>query len=194
VTVFLIVFALWVPSSGAAPVCALGMVPCFVFCGGPPQLKDANQAVPRLQKVEYEKLSRLDEVSALVTTQFGKCVGIIGWKRYRFRVWAVGTVDQAATSWDGLRTVDVILENFNGFTENQLLPRPRYIRAEIIRRVWKRLDHPPSPGDHIRVEGELHWDAHGFLEIHPAQNGDVQYPPASVGSKACSPVPTPAGT
>jgi hypothetical protein len=193
-TTFLTVFALCVPSSSAAPVCVFGMVPCFVFCGGPPQLKDADEAALRLRKTEYEKLNRFDEISALATTQFGKCIGINGWKRYHFRVWAVGTVDQAATSWDGLRTVDIVLENFNGYPENQLLPRPRYIRAEIIRRVWKHVDHPPCRGDHIRVEGELHWDGHGFLEIHPRKIDDLRYLPASIGSITCSPAPTQAGT
>jgi|SRR5580700_1111181 hypothetical protein len=184
---FLLIFALGAPpASNAAPVCVLGMVPCFLACGSPPRLKDTNEAALWLRQTEYEGLSRFDEISALVTTQFGKCIGINGWKRYRFRVWAVGTVDQAATSWDGLRTTDLVLENFNDHTRDQLLPRPRYIRAEIIRRVWKHLEHPPCHGDHIRVEGELHWDGHGFLEIHPSQVTDVQFVSVSTNSKDCT--------
>jgi hypothetical protein len=175
---FLNVFALCAPSSSAAPVCVFGMVPCLVACGGPPQLTDAHQAIPWLRQTEYQKLTRFDEIGALVTTQFGKCIGVNGWKRYRFRVWVLGIVGQAATSWDGLRTVDVILENFNGYTQAQLLPGPHYIRAEIIRRVWKHLGHTPCQGDRIRVEGELHWDGHGFLEVHPSWISDVEYPPA----------------
>jgi hypothetical protein len=102
-------------------------------------------------------------------------MGINGWKRYRFRVWAVGIVVQAATSWDGLRTVDLALESFNGNSLQKLLPQKSYVRAEVVRRVWKRLEHPPSRGDIIRVEGELHWDGHGFLEIHPSQTSDVRF-------------------
>jgi hypothetical protein len=189
----LIAFALSVPSSGAAPVCVFGTVPCFLACGGPPQLKDADQAALWLREIEYERISQLDEVSALVTTQLGKCIGLNGWKMYHFRVWALGRVDQAATSWDGLRTTDIILENFNGYTLDRLLPRPRYIRAEIVGRVWRRLDHPPRPGDHIRVEGELHWDGHAFLEIHPAHDGDVRYPPVSIELAPYPPGLNPAG-
>jgi hypothetical protein len=193
ITILFISVALCAPSSSAAPVCVFGTVPCFLFCGGPPHLKDATEATKELRQAKYDKLSRFDEISAVVTTQFGKCMGINGWKRYRFRVWAVGTVDQAATSWDGLRTVDILLESFNSYSQDPLPLWPLYIRAEIIRRVWKALDHPPCPGDHIRVEGELHWDGHGFLEIHPSQNGDVRYLTPSAGSTTCSPVMTPAG-
>jgi hypothetical protein len=190
ITILFVIVAFCAPSSGAAPVCVFGTVPCFLFCGGPPQLMNAAQAANRLQQAKYDKLSRFDEVSAVVTTQFGKCLGINGWKRYHFRVSAVGTVDQAATSWDGLRTVDILLDNFN---DHSLPAWPLYIRAEIIRHVWEHLDHPPCAGDHVRVEGELHWDGHGFLEIHPSLNGDVDYLPASSGPTIWSPVTTPAG-
>jgi hypothetical protein len=193
-TAFLIAFTLSAPSSAAAPVCVFGTVPCFLACGSPPRLKDANQAAFWLRQAGYEKLTRIDEVSALVTTQFGKCIGLNGWKTYRFRVWAVGTVEQAATSWDGLRTVDITLGDFNDSPVYRSLPATHYIRAEIIRRVWKHLDHPPRRGDHIRVEGELHWDGHGFLEIHPARDGDVRYPPVSTGLTPYPPALNPAGT
>jgi hypothetical protein len=170
-----VAFVLSAPSSGAAPVCWFGSAPCFFACGDPPRLTDGDHAALQLRASEYGKISWLDQSSAIITTQFFKCIGINGWKRYRFKVYAVGRVDQAATSWDGLRTVDIVLENFDDSALYRQLPATHYIRAEIVRRVWKCLDHPPSPGDHIRVEGELHWDGHGFLEIHPSQNGDVQY-------------------
>lgn len=167
--------SLWLPPVSAAPVCALGMISCFLFCGSPPRLVDAGQAALALGQTEYKNLTRFDEVSAVVTTRFGKCLGINGWKRYLFNVWAIGRIDQVATSWDGPCTVDIVLENFNGYRIGQVLPSPRFIRAEVIRRVWKHLDHPLSRGDHVRIEGQLHWDGHGFLEIHPAMNCDVQY-------------------
>jgi hypothetical protein len=169
------IFALYTPSSGAAPVCIFGTVPCFLACSNPPRLTDADQAVHQLRKTQYETLNWVDESTALLTTQLAKCMGINGWKRYRFRVWAVGIVVQAATSWDGLRTVDLALESFNGNSLEELLPQKGYVRAEVVRRVWKRLEHPPSRGDIIRVEGELHWDGHGFLEIHPSQISDVRF-------------------
>jgi|SRR5579863_5731346 len=189
----LIAFALCVPSSSAAPVCVFGMVPCFLACDNPPRLADADQAALWLRPGEYEKINWFDQASAVITTQFFKCIGINGWRRYRFRVWAVGTVDQAATSWDGLRTVDIALEDFNDSPMYRSLPATHYIRAEIIRRVWKRLDHPPRQGDHIRVEGELHWDGHGFLEIHPAYDGDVRYLPVSARLNTHPPALNPAG-
>lgn len=169
------IFALYTPSSGAAPVCMFGTVPCFLACSNPPRLTDADQAVHQLRKTQYEKLNWVDKSTALITTQLAKCMGINGWKRYRFRVWAVGIVVQAATSWDGLRTVDVALESFNGNSLEELPPPKGYVRAEVVKRVWKRLEHPPSRGDIIRVEGELHWDGHGFLEIHPSQISDVRF-------------------
>lgn len=171
-----------VPSSGAAPVCRLGTVPCFVLCGHPPHLTDAQQAASKLRSSEYEKLSKFSRFSAIATTQLGKCIGINGWRNYGFQVWAIGTVDQAATSWDGLRTVDTVIANFNGRPADQLSDGPLYIRAEVIRRVWKHLDHIPQRGDYIRVQGELHWDGHGFLEIHPSKRSDLSYLPSSTNS------------
>src|ERR1700688_1898250 len=111
--IFLVALALFPLTCSAAPVCFFGMVPCFLACGSPPTLADVKQAASRLRTEEYKKLHWVDKSTALVTTQLGKCLGINGWKRYRFHVWAVGTVDQASTSWDGLRTVDVDLENFS---------------------------------------------------------------------------------
>jgi hypothetical protein len=189
----LVILALSAPSSSAAPVCVLGTVPCFLACGSPPRLTDANQAALWLRSTEYGSLNWLDQASAVVTTQFFKCIGINGWKRYGFYVYAVGTVEQAKTSGDGPRTVDIALSDFNDTPVYRRLPATQYIRAEIMRRVWKHLDHPPRPGDHIRVQGELHWDGHGFLEIHPSQNYDVQYLPLSSGAKVSAPVINPAG-
>jgi hypothetical protein len=183
-SVVLVGFALWGRAISAAPVCVLGMVPCFLFCGSPPYLADADQAALWLRPAQYESVNRLAQVSALVLTQAGKCMGINGWKRYRMDVWAVGTVSQVATSWDGLCTVDVVLTNFNDSNLYQLLPMTHYIRAEVIRRVWKHLNHPPRAGDQIRIEGELHWDGHGFLEIHPVRYSDVRFLPASPQSPA----------
>ncbi len=189
----LVAFALFAPSSTAAPVCVFGTIPCFLACGNPPKLTDANEAALWLRPAEYGSLNWLDQASAVVTTQFFKCIGINGWKRYGFQVYAIGTVEQAKTSWDGLLTVDIALADFNDTPVYRSLPATHYIRAEIIRRVWKHLDHPPRPGDRIRVQGELHWDGHGFLEIHPSQNYDVQYLSAPIGSKACAPPANPAG-
>jgi hypothetical protein len=183
--VLAIVCCCWIPASYAAPVCVFGTVPCFLACGHPPQPSNPGEAASYLKVAEYEPITRLDQVSALVTTQFGKCIGINGWRRYHFRVWATGTVKQAATSWDGLRTVDILVENFNDVPGSpNRHPPPYYIRAEIIRRVWKHVDHPPTCGDYIRVEGELHWDGHGFLEIHPSQISDLRYLRTAVDSRA----------
>ncbi len=189
----LVILVLSALSTSAAPVCGFGTAPCFVACGSPPRLTDANQAALWLRSTEYGSLNWLDQASAVVTTQFFKCLGINGWKRYGFYVYAIGTVEQAKTSWDGLRTVDIALADFNDTPVYRSLPATHYIRAEIIRHVWKHLEHPPRPGDCIRVQGELHWDGHGFLEIHPSQNYDVQYLSVSVSSKACKPPASPAG-
>lgn len=169
----------------AAPVCWLGTVPCFLACGNPPALTNADQAGSRLRTDEYEKISRLDQTSAVFTTQFFKCLGINGWRRYRFNVYAVGTVKQAATSWDGLRTVDMVLADFDGSSAYRLLPPTHYIRAEIVRHVWRHLAYPVCAGDQLRVAGELHWDGHGFLEIHPSKNTDVQFLSGPTHSKRC---------
>lgn len=171
----LVAIAAYPPSSSAAPVCVFGTIPCFVLCGSPPRITATDQAVLWLRENRYETLTWVDKSTALFTTQLGKCMGINGWKRYKVQVSAVGTVYQAATSWDGLQTVDLVLENLNGHTFHQLIPQLHYIRAEVIGRVWKHLDHPPRRGDMIRVQGELHWDGHGFLEIHPSQVSDVQF-------------------
>lgn len=180
------------PLARAAPVCAFGMIPCHLFCGGPPSLANADEVYLIVRAQKYDALNWFDEFSAVVTTQFGKCLGINGWRRYQFNVWASGTVYQAATSWDGLRTVDIELDNFNGHGGNELTPRPRYIRAEVIRHVWRSLNRPPRCGDVVRVSGELHWDGHGFLEIHPAKIGDVTYLKASPGPAICITSPGPA--
>jgi hypothetical protein len=159
----------------AAPVCWFGTARCWAFCQNPPPVKDAHDAARILQGWKYARLNWLDRVSGALTTQFGKCAGIQGWRRYRFDVWAEGKVYQAATSWDGLRTVDIELDNFNGESTPVALDRPRYIRAEVIPRARKRLPHRIDAGNQIWVHGEMHWDADGFLEIHPSRDGDVRF-------------------
>jgi hypothetical protein len=177
-----LLLVLCVYPSGAAPVCIIGMVPCFLACGNPPSIVRPEEATSYLRDVQYEKLNWVDRITALATTPLGKCLGINGWRNYRFRVWAIGIVDQAASSWDGLRTVDIAVDDFSGYSSGHSLSRSRYIRIEIIRRVWKHVDHPPRSGDKIRAEGELHWDGHGFLEIHPSKAGDVRYLSTSIPS------------
>lgn len=169
----------------AAPVCWFKMVPCFIACGNPPPLADADQAALWLRPGQYERISRFDQASAVVTTQFFKCIGINGWKRYGFRVYAVGRVKQAATSWDGLRTIDIVLTDFDGSLAYRSLPATHYIRAEVVRHVWKHLNSSVCPGDRVRIEGELHWDGHGFLEIHPSKTTDVQFVSIPGHSKGC---------
>ncbi len=159
----------------AAPVCWIGTARCWALCQNPPPVTNAHDAARILQGWKYAHLNWFDRASAALTTQFGKCLGVQGWRRYRFDVWAEGTVYQAATSWDGLRTVDIELDNFNGESTPVALDRPRYIRAEVIPRARKRLPHPIRPNDRVWVHGELHWDADGFLEIHPSRDGDVQF-------------------
>jgi hypothetical protein len=175
VSLSMLVLTVCVFPSSAAPVCMFGTVPCFLACGSPPSVARPEEAASYLRDVQYKKLNWIDKTTALATTPLGKCLGINGWKSYRFRVWAVGIVYQAATSWDGLRTVDIVLEGFNGYPSAPSSPQPRYLRIETIRRVWKHLDHLPSAGDKVRAEGELNWDGHGFLEIHPSKDGDVRY-------------------
>jgi hypothetical protein len=184
-TAFGIAFILVTPLCEAAPVCFLGTVQCFLWCGNPPRIGSVEQADAWLRPAEYGKLNWIDQTTAIFTTQMFKCFGINGWKRYRIPVWATGTVKQAATSWDGLRTVDIELENFNGRTSDELCGR-RFIRAEVIRRVWSHIDHPPCPGDHLRVHGELHWDGHGFLEIHPSKETDINFLPNTAPPTTCS--------
>lgn len=169
----------------AAPVCWFRTVPCFLACGNPPPLTDADQAALWLRPGEYEKISWLDKSSAAVTTQFFKCIGINGWRRYRFHVYATGTVKQATTSWDGLRTVDMVLSDFNGSAVYRSLPATHCMRAEVVGRVWKHLTYAVCAGDQIRVEGELHWDGHGFLEIHPSKTADVQLLSVPAHSRNC---------
>ncbi|HEY0702117.1 MAG TPA: hypothetical protein VGD60_05060 [Candidatus Acidoferrales bacterium] len=172
----------------AAPVCWFGTKPCFVACSSPPTLTDAEQAVPKLRAEEYGKINWFDQGSAALTTQFFKCAGIQGWRLYGFRVYAIGTIQKAATSWDGLRTVDLTLQDFNGSPAFLTLTGTHYIRAEIVRRVWKKLDFKLVAGEEICVEGELHWDGdqHGFLEIHPSKVTDVQLISAPGPGMDCS--------
>src|SRR5579859_341645 len=170
----IVVFA---SSCQAAPVCLFGGVRCFFLCGHPPSLKDAEAAAPYLRTGPgpdpYGKITRFDRWSALLTTPVGKCLGVNGWRRYHFRVSAIGKVVQAVTSWDGLRTIDVRLEEFNGAPPGCHC-EVCYIRAEVVRHVWKRLGRVSIEGDRVRIEGELHWDGHGFLEIHPERTTDVE--------------------
>jgi hypothetical protein len=170
----------------AAPVCWFGTKTCFLACSSPPGLADADQAVFKLRPDEYGKINWFDQASAALTTQFFKCAGIQGWKPYRFRVYAIGSIQKAATSWDGLRTVDITLRDFNDSAAFRALPPPHYIRAEIIRRVWKNLNFKLVAGEEICVEGELHWDGDGFLEIHPSQVSDVQLISAPGPATGCS--------
>ncbi|OAI57134.1 hypothetical protein AYO50_01965 [Acidobacteria bacterium SCGC AG-212-P17] len=86
---------------------------------------------------------------------------------------ARGTIEQAVTSWDGLRTIDLRLDEFNG-KPPECKGAVCYMRAEVVRHVWKHLDHLPRAGECVMIEGELHWDGHGFLEIHPTRSTDVQ--------------------
>lgn len=166
----------------AAPVCALGTIPCFVFCGHPPRISTSDQAIRELRNSNYDALTRFDEISPLVTTPLGKCLGINGWRKYDLRPTVVGVVQQIATSWDGLQTVDMLLEDFDDQAGTQLSKGPTYIRAEIVRRVWKHLPEKLKEGDHVRVKGQLHWDGHGFLEVHPSREGDVSIAAASAHS------------
>jgi hypothetical protein len=55
-----VILALSAPSSSAAPVCVFGTVPCFLACGSPPRLTDANQAALWLRSTEYGSLNWLD--------------------------------------------------------------------------------------------------------------------------------------
>ena len=173
---FLLVAAL-TPSAHAAPVCVLGMLPCFVRCNLPSHRPaDPYAARQLLTQQPGHELTHFDRWSALFTTPF-KCLGVNGWRRYHFKVVALGVVKNAATSWDGLRTVDLQISQFSGDRPDDLNPSPRFIRVEIVRSVWKHLPLPISPGDSVRVEGELHWDGHGFLEIHPQRHTEVQFQP-----------------
>jgi hypothetical protein len=165
-----LLFFLAMPSH-AAPVCLFGGVRCFIACGHPPALDGPILAAHYLRTDPYEKITGFDQWSALFTTPLGKCLGINGWKRYHFRVSATGKVLQAVTSWDGLRTIDLQLEEFNGGPPGCW--SAYYIRAEVVRHAWKGLKHVPVAGDRIRIQGELHWDGHGFLEIHPKGSIDI---------------------
>ena len=171
--------------ANAAPACWFGTVPCFLACGNPPPLADADRAALWLRGVQYRRIDWLDRSSAAITTQFFKCFGINGWRRYGIHVYAVGIVKQAATSWDGLRTVDIALADFNGSLVYQSLVGTHFVRAEVIRHVWKQLNSPLCAGDQIRVAGELHWDGHGFLEIHPSKNSEVQFLSGPIYLKKC---------
>lgn len=163
----------------AAPVCLFGGVRCFIACNHPPKLTLATEQFP-LKAEPYDEITGFDQWSALFTTPLGKCLGINGWRRYRFRVQATGMVIQAARSWDGLRTIDLQLEEING--KHPDCPGKRcFIRAEVVRRAWKHLDHIPVEGDRVRIAGELHWDGHGFLEIHPAHKTDIENLGSMVG-------------
>ncbi len=93
--------------SHASPVWLFGGVHCFIACGHPPSLVGPSAAAHFLRKDPYDRITGLDRWSALFTTPLGKCLGINGWRKYHFRVLASGTVVQAVTSWDGLRTLDL---------------------------------------------------------------------------------------
>jgi len=176
--VLVTVFGIIAPTCQAAPVCFLGTVPCFVRCHlASEKPTDAVDAVRLLRREPYQELTASEEWMALFTTPF-KCLGLNGWRRYHFRVWAVGIVENAATSWDGLRTVDLRIELFSGGTPADSDVCPRFIRAEIVRRVWKHLRRRICRGDRVRIEGELHWDGHGFLEVHPSKDADVRFTPS----------------
>jgi hypothetical protein len=157
----------------AAPVCIFGSVPCWLDCHKPPKAGDfalVGDIVAKLRPFEYSRLTLLDRWTGLVTTPF-KCLGVNGWRRYRLIVSVSGNVKEAATSSDGLRTVDVCVD----FLDDLAVPEVRYLRAEMIPRVWSRRVHPPRTGDKIRVTGELHWDGHGFLEVHPRYAADLEF-------------------
>lgn len=160
-----------VRSAQGAPVCVLGMVPCWLDCHSPPPGKDlAGTAaiIAVLPSRQYAPVTRLDQWTGFITTPF-KCLGLNGWRQYPATITVIGIVRQAATSTDGLRTLDLSVT----YVDGQQPPVVRYARAEVIRCVWARLDHPPRCGDRIRVTGRLHWDGHGFLEVHPKHKGDV---------------------
>lgn len=166
-------------AADAAPVCIFGTVPCFVACSNPPRIHSDTEAEANLRLRPFDGLTRFDRVSAALTTQLGKCLGINGWRKYRLRPFVVGTVVQTAKSWDGLETVDLEIEEFDA--ESVHAPpaiRSRYLRVEIIRKVWKRFPKQIRPGDRLRISGGLHWDGHGFLEIHPSGSCDVQRLPS----------------
>lgn len=162
-----------VRAAQAAPVCILGMVPCWLDCHSPPHGKDlpnTSAIISTFPTGQYAPVTRLDQWTGFITTPF-KCLGLNGWRQYATTVAVNGVVKQAATSTDGLRTLDLLLTDVDG----QQPPTVRYARAEVIRCVWARLDHPPRDGDRIRVTGRLHWDGHGFLEVHPKHKGDVTF-------------------
>src|SRR3989442_1260584 len=74
--VILTIVAAYALPSQAAPVCFLGMIPCFVDCHLPRERPtDAIGAARLLRQQPYDKLTGFDQWTALLTTPF-KCLGL----------------------------------------------------------------------------------------------------------------------
>lgn len=67
---FAVAFSFFAWSTRAAPVWRFGTVSCFVACGNPPILSNADQAPLPLRSTPYAGMKWLDQVSAPLTSQF----------------------------------------------------------------------------------------------------------------------------
>jgi len=164
--------------------CGSMHIHCWLACNNPPAIATASDAIAFTRTTRNRALRRLDRDTGFLTTTFGKRLGIRGWKDYGFRVRVTGRVYQEAQSNDGLRTVDLEIDEFVPPDFHDDLACHRYIRVEMFPRVASRVCDTPA-GQRLQVEGDLRWDADGFLEMHPRRPDQVIFLP-----QPCTPRPS----
>jgi hypothetical protein len=150
-------------------------VPCWIRCHCPPKITGAGDVQPVLRSSVNRSLSVLARSAGILTTYFGKMLGIQGWRDYRMRATAGGKVVYSAGSTDGLYTIDLQLDRL--YVENWPAPLPQsptFIRIEVFPLARFRAPLPVRKSEDVCISGKLMWDADGFLEIHPKKRTDFE--------------------
>jgi hypothetical protein len=159
---------------GLSTVAVAEGIPCWIRCRRPPKVQSGKDVPEILRLQANPPLKLLAKTSGLLTTYAGKFLGIQGWRDYHLSAVVVGTVVHAAGSTDGFYTIDLQMEEMSVNTEPVDLRRDSFIRIEVLPFVRKGAPLPVRRLQKIRAEGDLMWDADGFLEIHPKHSHDIR--------------------
>jgi len=147
---------------------------CWLACHNPP---DLNHVSKRLRSCSNPKLNWIARGTGIATTYLGKVWGIMGWRDYHTTARVSGRVTHAATSSDGLYTIDVeILRLFVGSKQIPLDSR-RFIRIEVFPGARRLIQSDLIENQDVCVTGKFMWDGDGFFEIHPKSGDLIQTTP-----------------
>jgi hypothetical protein len=150
-----------------------GGIPCWLLCHHPPRTATPTTIASAMRAQPNPPLNVLARTTGLLTTYFGKMLGIQGWRNYHVHIVAGGAVVQAASSTDGFYTIDIAVKHLAVDGETIKFEHMSYIRAEVKPWVRRGAPLPVAKGDNVCVSGSLMWDGDGFLEVHPGRGSDI---------------------